>query len=233
MQLASFLFLRRAWADDKRHMTRWTKTLFGADALAPNQVLLFPEGTNLTPETRGIDSKFVAKTPGLTEYTHVLHPRTTGFVHLVNEIRATTRAAETECANRTAQSYHPIDSVYDVTLAYPDGRWWTEMDLMSGRLPPSVHVHFKRYRLSQLPAADALAEWCNERFAEKEKQLALFRAEEPQSFTKVAESEGVTLPTPATNINSKCEAVHEHAQYKSQPLELCFVLVFILVQVKM
>ncbi len=67
-------------------------------------------------ETREIDNKFVAKTQGLTQYTHVLHPRTTGFVHLIKAIRASIDAG-------TSASAKPIEAVYDVTYAQTFSLW--------------------------------------------------------------------------------------------------------------
>jgi len=161
MQFAGFLFLRRHWVADQMHMTAafdyYKRNNFTA------QWLFFPEGTNLTPETAAIDLKYVEKTReklGLTSYKHVLHPRTTGFVHAINELRATT------------------DVLYDVTMGYDDGYDWTEFDLAHGRLPQTVHFIFKRYDLKTLPTdEEKLGEWCQLRFAEKEARLARFRAD--------------------------------------------------------
>lgn len=47
------------------------------------QFLLFPEGTDLTATNVAKSGQFAEK-HGLPVYRHVLHPRTTGFVHFVN-----------------------------------------------------------------------------------------------------------------------------------------------------
>ena len=41
------------------------------------QILLFPEGTNLTPNTIAKSNQFAEK-KNLAKYNHVLHPRTAG-----------------------------------------------------------------------------------------------------------------------------------------------------------
>ena len=44
--------------------------------------MLFPEGTNLSPRSRARSDEFARKS-NRAPATHLLHPRTTGFVHLV------------------------------------------------------------------------------------------------------------------------------------------------------
>lgn len=50
------------------------------------QVLLFPEGTDLTPKTKGQSDSFARKN-GLPYLEYVLHPRTTGFNFIVQQMR--------------------------------------------------------------------------------------------------------------------------------------------------
>ena len=50
------------------------------------QVLLFPEGTDLTERTKAKSEAF-AKKNDLNCYNYVLHPRTTGFTYLVEKLR--------------------------------------------------------------------------------------------------------------------------------------------------
>ena len=49
---------------------------------SPKQLVLFPEGTNLSPRSRARSDEFARKS-NRAPATHLLHPRTTGFVHLV------------------------------------------------------------------------------------------------------------------------------------------------------
>lgn len=48
MQVACFVFIQRRWVDDKRHMENMLD--YFCDIREPLQLLLFPEGTDLTGE---------------------------------------------------------------------------------------------------------------------------------------------------------------------------------------
>lgn len=50
------------------------------------QILLFPEGTDLSPSNIVRSNKYADKN-NLPNYKHVLHPKTTGFVFLVETMR--------------------------------------------------------------------------------------------------------------------------------------------------
>lgn len=50
MQVACFVFIKRRWAEDKEHMENMLD--YFCDIREPLQLLLFPEGTDLTGETR-------------------------------------------------------------------------------------------------------------------------------------------------------------------------------------
>lgn len=50
------------------------------------QILLFPEGTDLTKNTKFRSDQFAEKN-NLEKYQYVLHPRTTGFTHFVQEMK--------------------------------------------------------------------------------------------------------------------------------------------------
>lgn len=50
------------------------------------QVLLFPEGTDKCDRASKRSDDFATKM-GLTKYEFVLHPRTTGFIHLATQMK--------------------------------------------------------------------------------------------------------------------------------------------------
>ena len=50
------------------------------------QILLFPEGTNLTDDTKA-SSMAYAKKNNLPFYEYTLHPRSTGFSFMVKQMR--------------------------------------------------------------------------------------------------------------------------------------------------
>ena len=53
------------------------------------QILFFPEGTDLTANTKARSNKFAEKYK-LEPYEYVLHPRTAGFSFLVEKMREST-----------------------------------------------------------------------------------------------------------------------------------------------
>ena len=50
------------------------------------QILIFAEGTDLTPESVEKSNSY-AKKNGLQPYEFVLHPRTTGFTYLAQQMK--------------------------------------------------------------------------------------------------------------------------------------------------
>ena len=84
MQIAGFLFVDRHWETDRPYLDTML-SYFSKINYTP-QFLLFPEGTDFDENTRARSDAFAAKN-SLKSYSHVLHPRTTGFAYLVNNIR--------------------------------------------------------------------------------------------------------------------------------------------------
>lgn len=68
--------------DEKRYVTKERYPL----PVSCLQFLLFPEGIDYC--ARGLaKSKSFAEKNGFPMYEYVLHPRTTGFIHFVSEMR--------------------------------------------------------------------------------------------------------------------------------------------------
>ncbi|MGH0153362.1 UNVERIFIED_CONTAM: hypothetical protein FKN15_040959 [Acipenser sinensis] len=84
MQVASFIFIHRKWEDDQRHVEAMLE--YFCAIREPLQLLIFPEGTDLTANTRARSDVFAEKN-GLQKYKYVLHPRTTGFTFIVESLR--------------------------------------------------------------------------------------------------------------------------------------------------
>jgi len=84
MQIAGFLFVDRYWDTDKPYLDAML-SYFSNIKYTP-QFLLFPEGTDFDERTRARSDAFAAKND-LKSYTHVLHPRTTGFAYLASYVR--------------------------------------------------------------------------------------------------------------------------------------------------
>ena len=96
MQLARFLYIARRWKEDEVTLGQMIDHLSQDNPERPFQIVLFPEGTNLTPKTKAKSDSF-AKENNLKPYNHVLHPRTTGFSYIVEKLR------ESECSKSTMQ----------------------------------------------------------------------------------------------------------------------------------
>ncbi|ELU17930.1 hypothetical protein CAPTEDRAFT_172905 [Capitella teleta] len=156
MQVGGFLFINRKWEEDKLILDKMLD--YYADLNHKTQILLFPEGTDLTERTLSYSDRFAAKN-GLQPYKFCLHPRTTGFVHLVQQM----------------QCNKHLDAIYDISIAYPDTFPQNEPDLILGEFPSEVHFHIKRHEASSLPSSpDDLAAWCAAIWRQKEEVLKNF-----------------------------------------------------------
>jgi 1-acyl-sn-glycerol-3-phosphate acyltransferase len=102
-----FIFMARNWAKDKSRMhyrlqklnSRHGGPLSGSQSLDPMWLLIFPEGTNLSANTRKNSAKW-AETQGIPDLKHQLLPRTTGLLYCLQELKDS------------------VEWVYDCTTAY-------------------------------------------------------------------------------------------------------------------
>ena len=155
MQLSNFLFIKRRWDSDKKEFHN--KLYYLNSINYPCQLLLFPEGGDLTHKSRK-RSDMYADENSLPRYQYCLHPRTTGFVYVMNALRS-----------------GGLDAVYDVTIGYPDALPKTEIELAKGIMPREVHFHIKCYDDRDVPREDdELEQWCKDRWEEKEERLKQF-----------------------------------------------------------
>ncbi|XP_042327904.1 lysocardiolipin acyltransferase 1 [Sceloporus undulatus] len=156
MQVAAFIFIHRKWEEDKNHFENMLD--YFCDIHEPLQLLIFPEGTDLTDNTKARSNAFAEKN-GLQKYEYVLHPRTTGFTFIVERLR----------------DGNNLDAIHDITVAYPQNIPQTEKHLLYGNFPKEIHFHVQRYPVQALPASrEQLQVWCQKRWEEKEKRLRLF-----------------------------------------------------------
>ena len=73
--------------------------VLGMKSLDPMWLIIFPEGTNLSANTRQQSRKWADK-QGIKDLEHQLLPRSTGLLYCLQELKGT------------------VDWVYDCTLAY-------------------------------------------------------------------------------------------------------------------
>ena len=107
MMFFGFIFVARNWAKDQgriRHRlrkltSRHSGPLSGSQSLDPMWLLIFPEGTNLSSNTRQKSATWAEK-QGIPDFRHLLLPRSTGLQYSLSELKGS------------------IDWVYDCTLGY-------------------------------------------------------------------------------------------------------------------
>ncbi|TKA28908.1 hypothetical protein B0A50_03319 [Salinomyces thailandicus] len=176
MMFYGFIFMARKWSKDQQRMryrlqklsTRHSGPMSGSQGgamLDPMWLLIFPEGTNISANTRQGSRKYSEKS-GIPDLRHQLLPRSTGLQFCLQEIKDT------------------VDYLYDCTIGYegiPAGAYGQDIFTLrsvyfQGRPPKSVNMHWRRYRIADLPLddKDAMHEWTLARWREKDELLEEF-----------------------------------------------------------
>lgn len=107
MMFYGFVFMARKWESDKPRLkyrleklkSRHSGPLSGTEQLDPMWLLIYPEGTNLSLNTKRISDEYGAKN-GIPPLNHQILPRSTGLFFCLQELKGT------------------VDWVYDCTVAY-------------------------------------------------------------------------------------------------------------------
>ena len=107
MMFFGFVFMKRKWSSDKvglQHRLRKLKgrhggPMAGSGSLDPMWLLIYPEGTNLSANTRKGSQKWAEKN-NIPDLKHQLLPRSTGLLFCLKELQGT------------------VDWIYDCTVAY-------------------------------------------------------------------------------------------------------------------
>ena len=190
MQYMCHIFVKQHWQEDEREF-RQKLHYFNALDL-PVQLLLFPEGGDITRQTK-IRSDSFADTKNLPQYEYCLHPRVTGFLYIVRAFMG-----------------GQLDALYDVTIGYPDALAKTEGDFVK-YMPREIHFHIQRYSAEDLPTDDdELVQWLYERWREKERRLELFYTHK-QFMEPVSSEEQNGMETSSPPKASK---QNDHAELK-------------------
>lgn len=157
MQAAHFLFLKRHWESDKARIEEFLQHFQNVKSCP--QLLLFPEGTDLQPDSLQ-KSKSFAKKNDLPEYQHVLHPRTTGFIAMFNFMKI----------------HNNLEQVLDVTISYPQNICQDETGIVTGNIPREVVFTISCFDINEIQAStdSELAQWLAERWRLKEELLKKF-----------------------------------------------------------
>ncbi|KAK7197393.1 Acyltransferase [Novymonas esmeraldas] len=180
MELFRYLFLSRSWQNDEAYMRRMID-FFKATGDAP-VILIYPEGTDLSPSNVERSQAYAAKM-GWPTFHHVLNPRTTGTVALMDMLGGAAA----------------VEEVVDLTIGYTyhaPGERPNEPSLINGHHPRKIHLLVHRYPVAGTAAAAAARDprrvcptdaaafsaWLHERFAEKEQLLSRFLVSNPIGF---------------------------------------------------
>lgn len=157
MEAIQFIFISRNWSTDKKLLeeaiSRFSETQF------PVQLLLFPEGTDLSPSNKEKGRRY-AEENDLQKYEYVLHPRTKGFCACVEALR---------------KEYHEPLTLVNITVGYVGPMPQNERDIASGVWPTEIHFLANQEPLDALPCdEEGLVEWLKKCWDEKEKDLKAF-----------------------------------------------------------
>lgn len=155
MQILLYLFLSRNWAADEGYLRHLLCYL--VDCKYPLQLVIFPEGTDLSDSNKKKSHDFAAKNK-LRKYEYVMHPRTKGFVACMETLRR-----------------GKLKVVTDIDIAYKGPMPQNERDVLGGNWPTEIHFRVQNHLASSLPAdSDQLEEWLKKAWQNKEERLEYF-----------------------------------------------------------
>lgn len=148
MQIYNFIFLARSWASDRLYLSAQLSWLGqrAEDQDTPLTLILYPEGTLVSKNTRPISKKFADK-EDIPDMVHTLLPRSTGLHYSL----------------RSLASRVPDLKIIDITMSYPGipplkygQSYYTLRSIFFDRVPPpSVHMHIRCFDvLTDVPLGD-------------------------------------------------------------------------------
>lgn len=131
----------------------------------PYNLILFPEGTNLSKNTREKSAEYAAKI-NMQPYKNLILPRTTGLRFTLQKLRTS------------------IDSVYDITIGYSGVKQHEYGELiytlpnifLKGQLPKLVDIHIRDFKINEIPIDDEekFSEWLFKVWREKDELLDIY-----------------------------------------------------------
>ncbi|KAL3419189.1 acyltransferase [Phlyctema vagabunda] len=170
MMFFGFIFMSRKMAKDQERMAHRLRKLrqthagplSGPKGLDPMWLLIFPEGTNISDNTKPRSDKWAEKI-GVETTQHLLLPRSTGTYFCLTELQDT------------------VEYVYDCTVAYegvPRGHFGQDYftltsSYLEGRPPKSVNMYWRCFAVADIPLKDqdSFDLWLRERWYEKDALL--------------------------------------------------------------
>lgn len=150
MILLDCIFMKRDWTRDRVNVLRRLQSFKTVGA--PIWVTLYPEGTRMKPSKLAAAQDFARK-QNLPLPHYVLIPRVKGFLASIEGLG------------------EHVQAVYDLTIAYPDARPTTFLELLSSQGRRAT-IEIKRYPLVDLPKdAEGRSEWLMQVYRDKEAQM--------------------------------------------------------------
>eukprot|EP01133_Synstelium_polycarpum_P006246 gene6246-7239_t len=151
-----FIFLSRSWQNDQPKINKAFSRLKKDGE--PFWFVTHPEGSRMSAANLKDSRQFAMDRGGnVPLLDNILVPRVKGFTTAVQATRDV------------------VDVVYDMTAAYkrpPRGF----LGLLYGANPTEVHIHLRRYPITDVPTSDADASaWLYARYKEKDELLAHFK----------------------------------------------------------
>ncbi|KAI9295889.1 acyltransferase-domain-containing protein, partial [Neoconidiobolus thromboides FSU 785] len=162
MWFFDFIFLERNWTKDEFSFMAHMKKL--NQSIKPMWLLIFPEGTTLTGDTR-YKSKIFAEKNGYETYKHVLLPRSLGLFKCIESLKES------------------VEYIYDITIGIPGVKagespqyiYTLALMYVIGLNPQQIHIHIRRFKLNEIPIdEDEFGNWLRLRWKEKDEYLDHF-----------------------------------------------------------
>ena len=161
MQNYRFIFMSRKWQHDRETLVHRLGELDASPL--PYNLILFPEGTNFTANTRGKSQVFGAKV-GKAPLDHALLPHTTGLRQCILSLRPS------------------LDVLYDVTMGYSgvaaneyaESAYGLKDIFLEGKYPRLVDIHVRAFKVQDIPVDDEqqFDLWLDRVWREKDALLA-------------------------------------------------------------
>ena len=159
MQACQFIFITRNWSNDEKIIS--DNLGYFCSRGYPLQLLFFPEGTDLSESNKRKSHQFSEKND-LQKFDYVLHPRTKGFVHCLQELRKGPTPP----------------SIVNVTVGYLGEMPQNERDIMAGRWPTEIHFCAEIIPPTEIPPGEGeVGDWLKQCWCQKEETLKRFYEE--------------------------------------------------------
>ncbi|ODV83195.1 hypothetical protein CANARDRAFT_203658 [[Candida] arabinofermentans NRRL YB-2248] len=163
MKNYDFIFLSRKWEVDKPYMIKHFKNLC---LVAKHWLLIFPEGTNLSPNTKPKSDNYIKKLGMDLKLDYVMLPRVKGLY--------------LACKYMTPKT----NTIYDFTIGFSDHTpdeyaqdiFTLGQIYLFGNGPKEARLHIKKIEISEIQEADMaiFEKWLVNLWSEKDKLMGRY-----------------------------------------------------------